>query len=322
MKRVLYLAISLVLAVSIVLIGGCGAPKATSPAGSSNSQEKVKVLVSIYPVYDFVKQIGGDKIEVTQLVPPGVEPHEWEPTAQDMIKVKSAKVFLYQGNGFESWVDKMLKERVAGQTVMAIGENLADLDSVAEEEHDHDKSHEGHNQGDLKHDPHVWLDPIKVKAEVQNIVQALSEADPNNKAYYEANGAKVQESLDQLNQEYAQALSKVTNRNIVTTHAAFGYLANRYELRQVPIMGLSPDAEPTPDKMAEVVRFVKDHQVKAIFFETLVSPKLAETISRETGAKTLVLNPLEGLTEEELNLGQNYFTTMRSNLDHLKQALE
>lgn len=300
MKRVLYLAISLVLTVSILLIGGCGAPKAASPAGPSSNQEKVKVLVSIYPVYDFVKQIGGDKIELAQLVPPGVEPHEWEPTAQDMIKVKSAKVFLYQGNGFESWVDKMLKESVAGQTVVPIGQNLSDLPG----------------------DSHVWLDPIKVKAEVQNIVKALSEADPNNKAYYEANGAKVQESLEQLNQEYAQALSKVTNRDIVTTHAAFGYLAHRYKLSQVPIMGLSPDAEPTPDKMAEVVRFVRDHQVKAIFFETLVSPKLAETISRETGAKTLVLNPLEGLTDEELQSGQNYFTVMRSNLDHLKQALE
>ncbi|MDR3591767.1 MAG: zinc ABC transporter substrate-binding protein, partial [Negativicutes bacterium] len=142
-----------------------------------------------------------------------------------------------------------------------------------------------------------------------------------NSEYYRGNAAKYNQELDRLDAEYRQALANLARRDIITSHAAFGYLAKRYNLRQVAIMGLSPDSEPTPDRMAKVITFCRQHKVKTIFFETVVSPKLSETIARETGARLLVLNPVESLTEAELKQGKGYISIMRENLVNLKTAL-
>ena len=171
-------------------------------------------------------------------------------------------------------------------------------------------------------DPHVWLDPMFAKKEMENIKDALVKADPENQAYYEANYETYAQKFDELDQTYKETLSPLPGKSVVVAHEAFGYLCSAYGLTQMGIEGLTPDSEPDPARMALVIDFVKENQVKTIFFEELVSPKVAETIAKETGAGTEVLNPLEGLTDEQLKNGDDYFSVMEKNLDVLKKALE
>jgi zinc transport system substrate-binding protein len=301
--------ICILAAILVVALAGCGSRTNTAKPG-----EKLKVMTTIYPVYEFTRQVGGDKVDVTMLVPPGVEPHDWEPTAKEIILLKSAKLFLYQGAGFEN-LDKILSSQTLGTTVaVAVSHDIPVL-SPNHEVVDADTPDNDH------FDSHMWLDPVAAQQEVLNIAAALAAVDPANGDYYRSNAAKYNQELVRLDQEYRQALANLPRREIVTSHAAFGYLAKRYNLRQVAIMGLSPDSEPTPEKMARVVTFCRTHNVKTIFFETVVSPKLSETVARETGARLLVLNPVESLTEAELKQEKNYTSIMRENLVNLQQAL-
>jgi zinc transport system substrate-binding protein len=296
---------------TLIFAAGCGA-KTAAPAPAAPA--RLKVVVSVYPVYEFARQVGGDKIDLTQLVPAGAEPHDWEPTAKEIVAIRAARLFLYHGAGFEA-IDKILTPETLGAAkAVAVSQGLPLLKPEDDDHHHHDH---GHGDGDS----HLWLDPLLAQKEVAAIAAAFAAADPQNADYYRQNAAKYIRELADLDKEYQTALSGLPRREIVTTHAAFGYLAARYGLKQLPIMGLSPDSEPTPDKMASVVRFCRTHNVKYIFFETLVSPKLAETIARETGASLLVLNPIENLTPEEKQQGKTYLSIMRDNLANLKKAL-
>lgn len=321
MKSVRLLWMIVAVAVTVALfLSGCGKQAdSTATAGSG-----LKVVTTMYPVYEFAKQVAGDKAEVSMLIPPGAEPHDWEPSPKDLARIKTAKLFLYQSAGVEP-VDKLLKPDVLGDAkAVEVSRGIPLIEGPAEEE-EADGQEAEHADKDAHHehmDVHVWLDPVAAQQEVDTVVQALSEADPQNKAYYEQNGEKFKAELQALDQEYRTTLANVSSRDIVTSHAAFGYLAKRYNLQQVAIMGLSPDSEPTPEKMANVVQFCREHNVKYIFFETIVSPKLAQTISKETGAGLLVLNPVESLGEDELKQGKNYLTVMRENLVNLKKALQ
>ena len=304
------------------MAGGCGNKPDT--AGSvATKADKVKVIATIYPVYEFTCQVGGDKVDVTMLIPPGAEPHDWEPTGKDLAKIKNAKLFLYNGGGIEP-LDKLLHKDVIGSAVaVELSKGIQLIKGIRKEE-GHDDGH-GHSHssghGSEEKDPHVWLDPEYAKIEVENIANALSDIDPANKEYYRQNARTFQAELTKLHNEYISALASVARRDIVTTHAAFQYLAQRYKLNQIPVMGLAPDAEPTPEKLAAIVKFCREKQVTTIFFESLVSPKIAQTIAKETGAKLLVLNPVDGLTEEDLKKGKNYLSIMRENLENLQTAL-
>ncbi|WP_018703484.1 metal ABC transporter substrate-binding protein [Anaeromusa acidaminophila] len=296
-------------------IAGCG--MSTKP-----QEKKLQVVASVYPVQEFVKAVGKDRVDVSLLVPPGTEPHDWEPTAKDLAKIKGSALLVYHGAGLEHWVGAVVKPDLLGSAkAVEASKGVALLDaaeSESEDEHGHNHSGETHETKD----PHVWLDPVLAQQEVKTILAALIEVDPAHASEYEANAAAYVKELQLLHDEYTVALQHTAKRELITSHAAFSYLAKRYQLQQVPVMGLSPDAEPTADKMAEIIRFCKAHQVKYIFFETLVSPKLAEVLSREAGASTLVLNPLEGLTVEEYKAGKSsYLTLMRENLQQLKKAL-
>lgn len=327
MNRITKIGLVIMLcAAFLVTVAGCS----NKTKSTQVAPEKIKVFATIYPVYDFARQVGGDKIELAMLMPPGAEPHDWEPTAQDLVKIKSAKLVLYHGAGLEP-IDKLLSKDVLA-TVKAV-EVSKGIQLLANQEHDEDEEEEGHHQHDKdkkpdqhKHesetDPHVWLDPVYAQQEVKAIADALSEVDPANKDYYQKNAERFIQELAKLDNEYQTTLAKAARRDIITSHIAFGYLAKRYNLEQIGIMGLSPDSEPTPDKMAKVVDFCRTHQVKYIFFETLVSPKLADTIAKETGAGLLVLNPLENLTTEEIKQGKNYLSVMRENLANLEKALQ
>lgn len=288
-----------VLTVSLtVLPAGCAAKKVElAPAGQPGGL--LKVYTTFYPLYDFTKKIAGDKARVENVVPAGVEPHDFEPAPRDVAGIYHADVFIFLGEPMDPWAKKLERElRSKGVVVVEAGKGLI-----------------------KENDPHIWLDPILAKEISRRIYAALVEADEGNRSYYEKNLLELEQRFDKLDMEYKETLSRVKRKDIVISHAFLGYLADRYGLNQIPIKGLSPQEEPSPREMAELAELCRKKGVKYIFFETLVSPKLAETLAREVGAETLVLNPLGGLTPEEIKAGEDYFSVMEKNLINLKRAL-
>jgi zinc transport system substrate-binding protein len=198
------------------------------------------------------------------------------------------------------------------------------LRKASRDGHDHDHKHAKgkHEQRSAQLDPHVWLDPVLAKGQVERVRDGLSQADPANGAAYAENARAYMAKLDGLNDQFENGLRDCARRDVVVSHAAFAYLTSRYRLTMVPVMGVAPESEPSPAELASLVRLAKRRKVKYIFFETLVNAKLAETLAREVGAQTLVLNPVEGLTKEEAGAGKSYLSLMEDNLRNLRTALE
>ncbi len=302
-KKIIF---SIIAAVLVVGLFAVFSQKKSVPSTSSSG--KIQVSASFYPMYFFTSQIGGKKADVTNITPAGVEPHAVEPSAQDIAGIEHGDMLVLNG-GVEAWGEK-IQETLRGKKVKVVIAGKGLLTKEIEEE------------GKKQLDPHVWLDPILAKKEVRAIAQGYVDVDPPNKTYYEKNEKMLDEKLDQLDTAYKNGLQNCKQRDIITSHAAFGYLAARYGLHQVPIAGLSPEAEPSSQQLAEIATFAKEHHVKYIFFESLVSPKLAETIANEVGAKTLVLDPIEGISDDDMKQGKNYFIVMEKNLKNLQIALE
>ncbi|TBL79917.1 metal ABC transporter substrate-binding protein [Paenibacillus thalictri] len=311
-KPVLILLILLL--TGALTLTACGAPKQGIVAG------KVNVIVSFYPLYDFTQKIGGDHVNVMNLVPAGVEPHDWSPKSRDMKNLTQADLFVYLGAGFEGWVNDFLGSLKPDAKVKPVETSKGlNLIRAAEEDHEHghkDDAHEG------EWDPHAWLSPVNAQKMALVIKDALVKADPANQADYEKNYAAYAEQLAKLHEEYKQALAPLPKKEIVVSHSAFGYLCKEYGLTQRAIMGLSPDAEPTSKDIQQINAFIKEHGVKYIFFEELVSDKLAKTLAKDAGIETLVLNPLEGLNEDQLKSGEDYVSVMKTNLKYLIKALQ
>ena len=300
---------------SLSLLTGCG----TQPADTAADDGRLRVLTSFYPMYDFACKIGGDCIDVTNMVPSGTEPHDWEPSTNDLKNLEKADVFIYNGADMEPWADDLLVSRSDTLRVVEASEN--DELRTTDGEHEHAHEHEGadHHHGDF--DPHVWLDPENAKIEMEAIRDALCAADPENSTVFQSNYEKYAAELDALDSEFREKLAPLPNRTIVVAHEAFGYLCDAYGLTQVGIEGLSPDSEPDPGRMAEVIDFVREHSISTIFFEELVSPKVAEAIASETCAQAKMLSPLEGLSDEQAAAGADYFSVMHDNLAALMEAL-
>lgn len=336
-KRI-FLQLIVLLTAGITLAGCAGGGKEAATSGSAvkNDNKKMVVYTTIYPLFDFARNVGGDRAEVYNLLPPGADPHHWEPTPGDIVKISKSNVFVYCGAGLESWVEGALKNADTGKMVIVdCSRGIKLLEGGGHEEghdgHDDDEEKEKHQQGrdggesNEDHsgtDPHIWLDPVNAAIIVDSIRDGLIKADPANKEYYTANAYKYKEKLARLDGEYRTILAKAKVKHFVVSHAAFGYLAGRYGLEQVPIRGLTADAEPNPARMAEIVALVRKYHIKYIFFETLVSPKVSETLARETGAGTLMLDPMGGMTEKDLAAGKNYLAIMEENLKNLKIACE
>lgn len=270
---------------------------------------KIMVATSFYPMYFFAKTIGGDKTDVFNITPAAAEPHDYEPTTQDIVRINQSQMLILNGGKLEAWGEK-IKDQLQGSNILIVtaGDSLANKQIT--------------ENGQKIVDPHVWLDPILAKAEVSRIEKGFEKIDSKDAAYFKSNAKKLQDQLDNINKEYQQGLSSCQKKVFVTSHAAFGYLAAQYGLTQVPISGVSPDQEPSAQKLAQITDLVKKQNIKIIFFESLVSPKLSQTISSETGAKTMVLDPIEGISDNGLKAGQNYLTEMKNNLSALQTALE
>jgi len=291
-----------------------------SPTLKSSHQvksDKIQVVASFYPVYFLSKEIAGDKADVFNITPAGAEPHDYEPTAQDMARMENSRMIVINGGGLEAWSDNA-EQNLKGETIIVVaGEGLFSEEKHEKDEHENEDEH-GHDGID----PHIWLNPILVKNMANKILDGYIQIDPANENYYRANTEDLILRLENLDNEYIKGLANCKSKNIITSHSAFGYLAVAYGLNQVSVAGLSPDEEPSVQQLAEASKFAKDNNVKYIFFESLISPKLSETIANEVGAKTLVLNPIEGLSSEEISQGKDYFTEMENNLANLKTALE
>ena len=270
--------------VTTVALSGCG--------GGSRSEGR-NVVAAFYPLAFATQQLG-DEINVRNLTPPGVEPHDLELSGSDIRRIGDADLVLYLGGGFQPALEDAIE---------AASANAVDLLDAVET-----------SGGEEEHgiDPHVWLDPARYAAIAERIGEELGRG---------SDAKRFATKLRALDREFRRGLSRCDRREIVTSHAAFGYLAVRYGLKQVAITGISPEAEPTPRDLQAVVRQVRAVGATTVFFETLVSPRLAETVAREVGARTAVLNPLEGLTEEQVAAGEDYVSVMRENLAALRKAL-
>lgn len=273
------------------------------------------VVASFYPLGEFSRQVAGERARVVVLVPTGVEPHDWEPAPRDIAQVKAAQLIVLNGAGLEPWAGRLAGE--AGPAAVVVTTEDLPLAPVAA----HGEPAGAPSPGDGA-DPHVWLDPRLARAQVEAIRAGLARVDPAGAPVYARNAQAYAERLAALDRAFEEGLRDCARRDLVVSHAAFGYLARRYRLTMVPVMGVAAQAEPSPAQLAAIVRLARARGVRAIFAETLVNPRLAETLAREVGARALVLNPIEGLTREEAAAGKDYLALMEDNLRALRDGLD
>ena len=305
----------------IFTLTACGQTNKQEESGKSDT---IKVVTTFYPMYDFAKNVVGDAGDVQLLIPAGTEPHDYEPSAKDIAKITDADVFVYNSHELETWVKDVLEN--VDEKKVGVVEAAASIDLMAgaAHDHDHDEEEADHEEHDHDHelDPHVWLDPVLAQKEVEAIRDALVKKYPEQKATFEKNAAAYIEKLKALDTEYQEAFKDAKNKTFVTQHAAFGYLAKQYGLTQESIAGISPDQEPSPSRLAELKKYIKEHNVSVIYFETSASSKVAETLARETDVELAVLNPLESITQKEQDKGEDYISVMKANLEALKKSIK
>ena len=280
---------------ALLLLAPVALPTASSAAPT------VHVVGAFYPVAYAAERVGGTRVQVTNLTPAGAEPHDLELTPKQFDEILDADVVFDLGHRFQPAVEDATTER-DGPTVTL-------LDGLP-------------RRAVTKNDPHVWLDPVLMQDIVRQVQTALTKADPKGKATYARNADAFVQQLEALDQRYRDTLADCSIHVIVTAHEAFGYLAKRYGLEQQGVAGLSPDAEPDAKRIAQLTDLVKRDHIKVVFTETLVSPRIADTLAREAGVKTDVLDPLEGLSDRAIERGANYVTVMEHNLTKLSRALE
>lgn len=332
-RRVVGLAV-----LPVLVLAACGDDDDDTAAGdAAGGTERLSVVASFYPLAEAVTRVGGDVVEVSNLTPAGVEPHDVELSPDQVDELEDADLVLYLGAGFQPAVAE-IAERRDGAT-LDLAESLAlepggfeaiEAEEEAGGEHAEEEGEEGEDEheedGEDEHeesglDPHFWLNPQLMVDAVEQIVDTLSEESPDDAETFEANAQAYTNELSALDEEFETSLSTCERDEIVTSHAAFFYLADRYGLTQLPIAGVSPEAEPDGDRIAELTDLIEQHGITTVFYETLVSPDVADTLAREAGIDTAVLNPIEGLTEEELEAGDDYQSVMRENLAALVDAL-
>lgn len=318
--------------VATATLAGCSTQSA---GGSSDESDGVTVLASFYPLQYVAQQIGGDLVTVDNLTPPAAEPHDLELSPAQVREVGTADLVVYL-SGFQNAVDEAIETRAPEHVVDAAdAAGLVEHAEEAEEEHAGETEEEhaeeehpeeggvedGQEHGHGATDPHFWLDPSRLAAVGKVVADELAAADPEHADEYAAGAQRLGQQLDELDQEFADGLAACQGATLVTSHAAFGYLADRYALEQVGISELDPEVEPSPARLREIGDIVEERGIKTLYSETLVSPKVTETLASDLGVNTAVLDPLEGLSEEATAAGDDYVTVMQANLAALEEGL-
>lgn len=270
---------------------------------NNNSSQQVsdqhKILVTFYPIYQFTKAVGGDKVDVSVIIPSGVEPHDWEPTIQDIENFKRVNMIIINGAGLEPWVSKL----VSANSNMIIVDSSKNIQLL---KHDNNMT-----------DPHIWLDPILVKIQVQNIADGLIKIDPKNADYYQQNANQYKAKLDLLDNKIRTDLASCDKKDFLAFHDAFSYFSKEYGLNQNTIVGgLNPENEPTATKLEEITQKAQTLGINVVFTEEAVNPQISKVIADEIHGKVLVLSPLE-----VTNINDDYMEKMQNNLSNLKEAL-
>lgn len=283
---------------------------------NGNKASKVKVVASFYPIYDFVQKIGGDRVEVSSIIPPGVEPHDWEPTIQQRLKAESSDMIVYNGAGFEKWI-----EEIDAKFRVDTSEGLELLEGSSEGG-DHQTSASGHTDLNENADPHIWLDPILAKYQIEKIRDGLIKIDPANTNYYNGTAKKFIAELDSLDAFIRSELSNCDKIDFIAFHNAFTYFSNRYGLNQHSVYGVSPEGDILPQRLQEIIKLSRELNIDTIYAEDLIDPRLVNVIATEIpNGKVLILSPIEGIDEEEQKAGKGYIDKMRQNIENLKVGL-
>ena len=277
----------------------------------SIAPDKIKVVASFYPIFEFVKKVGGDRVEVSSLIPVGIEPHDYEPTIQQVQNAETADMLVFNGAGFEGQWLKNINAKFMVDT--SKGLNLTESTN----------EHASDGQGGALLDPHIWLDPLLAKQQVENIRDGLIKVDPANAAYYNENAKRFITELDNLDRTIRLGLSNCEKRDFITFHNAFRYFANRYSLVQHSIQGLSPEVEILPQRLQQIIGLARDMGLDTIYYEELLDPRLADVLAQEIpNGKVLVLSPIEGIDKEEQKAGVGYLDKMKENVENLKVGLK
>ncbi|GAA2098698.1 metal ABC transporter substrate-binding protein [Actinomadura alba] len=289
-----------------------------NPGSATASAGRTEVIGAFYPMVWIAERVGGADVSVRGLTKPGAEPHDLELTPRQIADVGKAKFVVYV-KGVQPAVDEAVAQHAKDRSLDAasVVKTLPLTAEESEAEHaGEEHSEEGHGH-ETSYDPHIWLDPSRLATIATTLGERLAAADPAHAAGYRANAASVAGELGALDKEFAAGLRQCSQKTFVTAHAAFGYLADRYGMKQVPIAGVDPQNEPSPKRLAELTRVVRDNKVSTIFTETLVSPKVAQTLAKEAGVRTASLDPLEGVAEGSKD---DYLSVMRRNLQALRTA--
>ncbi|GAA3267011.1 zinc ABC transporter substrate-binding protein [Streptomyces labedae] len=320
--------ISAVALTAVAALGFGTLTACSSDSAAAGDTGTFDVVASFYPMAFLAERIGGEHVHVTSLTQPGQEPHDLEISARQTAQLEEADAALYL-KGLQPSVDEAI-----GQSPIATKIDAAELTALEEhgteaghgeehgdgheDEHSHEDEH-GHDHDHEGGDPHIWLDPVKYAEVAEGVGKAFQKADPDHAADYRKNTATLVKDLEALDEKFRTGLANRTSDVFVTTHAAFGYLAERYGLTEEAISGLDPDTEPSGARVKELQKIAKDDGVTTVFYETLVSDKTAKTLAGDTGLKTDVLDPVEGITDH--SRGEDYFQVMEANLTALRTAL-
>ncbi|MBU7593958.1 ABC transporter substrate-binding protein [Metabacillus halosaccharovorans] len=381
--------------ISSILVG-CNSNGDTPSSQSSEpatDSDTLKIYTTLYPLEDFTKKIGGDLVEVENVIPPGADAHTFEPSTKDMVNIAEADGFIYSGVGFESFAEKAQESlKDEDVTFISAGEGIELLDqtehshdeaateeehahdetehshdetateeehahdetehshdeTATEEEHTHDETEHSHDEtateeehthDETEHshdeaaseeehvhdhgdtDPHVWIDPILSIQLAENIKNALTELHPDGKETFENNFEALKTQLNELDQSFSEVINNASKKEILVSHAAYGYWESRYGIEQISVLGLSPTQEPSQKELQTIIETAKEHDIKYIIFETNVSSNVTDIVQSEIGAEALTLNNLETLTDEDITNKEDYFSIMKKNIETLEKAL-
>jgi zinc transport system substrate-binding protein len=296
---------------TLVTFSACGNGSVSSSnnsAAQKETQGKIQVVVSFNAMREFVEAVGKDKVEVKTIIPNGTEPHEFEPKPKDLENLNKAKVFVYNGLGMESWVDKSVK--AADNKELVVVEASKGFDTIKNTDEDEIKEHG-------ESDPHTWISLKGAEFEAKNIKEALVKVDPSNKDYYEKNYEDFSTKLSSLKDDYKKKFDTVTNKNFVTGHAAFAYLCRDFGLKQNSVEDVFAEGEPTTKKMEELIKYCKENKIKTIFVEDMVSPKVSETLAKEVGAKVEKIYTVESKEDNK-----DYVQSMKDNFELIYNSLK
>ncbi|OJF95502.1 metal ABC transporter solute-binding protein, Zn/Mn family [Alkalibacterium sp. 20] len=293
---------------------------------NSNEEEKLSVVTTFYPVYEFTKRVAGDSAEVELMISGGTDVHHYEPSAQDIALINDADMFVFSSHEMETWVESMLASLDNEDIIVVEQTEAIDLmESLAADTHEDEEDDHGHEEDETdvhNLDPHVWLDPVLVKDQVETMREAFSAVDPEGSDDYTQRAEEFQSELQELNERYEAAFSNATQRRFVTQHEAFGYLARRYDLIQMAVGGISTEVEVSPSRIAEINHLVEDYDIPVIYYQEGANSAIAETVANETGTEIAELYSLELLPEDLQDNEQGYIEAMTRNLEALEKSIQ